>query len=1815
MNGKCDKLRQLLVCAALLLLPLATLGQVRLSEYVVTYQRTPYHSIARQGTVIQFSDTVLTYATCQLPFAMPFGNNTLAAGTPIACSTNGFLYLNELTINGVSASPSGHMIIHAIQENRYGAIGNAPPSCAYYYHNTVDNSFTIEYVNLRTYNYPGTVFSYQIVLRPSGDITIAYDTMACDNDAVLQCYLTDQEIDNISLDGSWLRPDIVTGRPNYWASGGGMNKDTLPIGMSYTFHRSYGSCPAPGMLRCIYVTTDSAILSWHALVHSAHWEIEYADSAFTPGCGQGSPILCSDTVCTITGLSPHTKYHAYLRCDCDSEYSTWRHVEFTTACSSVISQYLPLYYGFEDVALNALDSCWTFGSHSSTNQNPYSSSPSSDGHHHMMFTARNAEWGYMASPRMAEPLDTLQLTFECRRYYSYEQCLIVVGSMSNPCDPTTFHPLDTVSPGGGNTNTTQWDYVEVNIVGAPSTDHYIALHMCSPPPITTGVHYGEVDNPRIRFKPQCHAVTAMNHSNVTQHSATIGWTDLTSAGSYKVEWGIQGFTPGTGTVDTVHTTSYTIQGLVASTSYEAYVTPICYGNNIASNSIAFQTQCGDIRHSDMPYFYGFEDATSQSMSGNISSCFTRTTNFVLPRPTSMAHSGRVGFYFRNGDTNYAHLALPPIDSTVRDITLNYYIKCDQLPYNLPFRVGVMTNPNDISTFQNVAEFDYARCHSSYLWFQHTVHFTDYNDTGRYIAFCAMPDYNSELGCTIDDITLSVTPSCLPVTSTTVSNIRGSSARLDWRHAYGLTRPTGYEIELIDLSTDRRTTLHDTNTHHVLSGLEPMTEYMACVRSICSDSTYTEWDTVRFSTICLTRELTPSGNDTRTYSGCPVYEGYGNTYSQTIFTAAELHSYGLDSGSISGIKLTWSTNNHFNKHFTILIDSTNATNYPAASSDYWVPMGARHIVYSGPHTIGTSGLVRYDFDHNFHWNGRSNIAITFVMNQDSTQQVLSPFSAYSSYVRSGVSMCVYKNYNPFVPYVTPDTAYETTNYRPNITFMRPCADNSTCTRPYLYVRNISSTNATACWAPGYRENNWRLYYRQSGNTQWIHAATISDTTAFELQVLQPSTTYELRLSPLCTANADSLSDTVSFTTTCAATPLPFHEDFDTWHYGTNDLPLCWRRHYSGNTVYPALSRISAHSDSNSLRINSISRNIAILLPQFDAPVDSLELTLWIYNAGSFNSHLRVGVFEDPDSISSFVQVGPNLSPSATGVWEAFTVPFGSYHGPGRHIAIADSPLANSNIFIDDISVVHANPCPPPTGCHVLTADSTWADIAWNGNGSGTYIVEYGPSGFAPGSGTSFISIDTFATLLSLQPNSIYDYYVRSLCNGRDTSNYSAQASLRTACGEIRQLPYTYGFEDATASGVTGHIDPCWYVGNPEAYNYAITYPIIDQSHSGRWAMRTSSGYIGYLALPQFHANVRDLEISFSYMMDNRANGGVVVGVMTNPEDVSSFSIVQTFSAAAASVWDSVTVQFSSYTGSGRYITIYIPSSNSGNTYIDDVTVSGIGPCPEPADVTVTWVTSSSATLQWTAGGNERRWAIHAFNAGTDIYDTVSSATATLQGLLPATTYSIAVSALCNTAMASPWSDTVTVTTITCDIPVQLTATPYGTGADLQWIPGDNNPSDWQIDYGIEGFNHTSGTMVTNIHAPVYYVRNLTAGNTYQFYVRSVCGAGDTSSWSEPATLRITSSDITTVTQDNLNVVIYPNPTYSSHGATLCISQHNEAESVLITIVDMLGRTVWQHRTQCLKDCRLQLPTDALPRGTYFVRVTSPESTAVQKLTVR
>ena len=84
------------------------------------------------------------------------------------------------------------------------------------------------------------------------------------------------------------------------------------------------------------------------------------------------------------------------------------------------------------------------------------------------------------------------------------------------------------------------------------------------------------------------------------------------------------------------------------------------------------------------------------------------------------------------------------------------------------------------------------------------------------------------------------------------------------------------------------------------------------------------------------------------------------------------------------------------------------------------------------------------------------------------------------------------------------------------------------------------------------------------------------------------------------------------------------------------------------------------------------------------------------------------------------------------------------------------------------------------------DGTKVNLNWDANGD-TFQIQYGPKGFALGSGTALTSADNHLTVSGLDNTKEYDFYIRNVCGATSFSEWVGPVSVGSISINICQAP--------------------------------------------------------------------------------------------------------------------------------------------------------------------------------------------------------------------------------------------------------------------------------------------------------------------------------------------------------------------------------------------------------------------------------------------
>ncbi len=128
-----------------------------------------------------------------------------------------------------------------------------------------------------------------------------------------------------------------------------------------------------------------------------------------------------------------------------------------------------------------------------------------------------------------------------------------------------------------------------------------------------------------QFAPSaCPAPQNVAATNATQNSAQLTWTSSGGGGTFTVEYGLSGFSLGSGTVLSNVSSGVTVTGLVPTTNYQFYVKQVCGANGNSSN-------VGPVNFATGGPGEDCATATLISVANNLGACnFTTVNSGVSP---------------------------------------------------------------------------------------------------------------------------------------------------------------------------------------------------------------------------------------------------------------------------------------------------------------------------------------------------------------------------------------------------------------------------------------------------------------------------------------------------------------------------------------------------------------------------------------------------------------------------------------------------------------------------------------------------------------------------------------------------------------------------------------------------------------------------------------------------------------------------------------------------------------------------------------------------------------------------------------------------------------------------------------------------------------------------------------------------------------------------------------------------------------------------------------------------------------------------------
>ncbi|MCR4738377.1 MAG: fibronectin type III domain-containing protein [Bacteroidales bacterium] len=1493
------------------------------------------------------------------------------------------------------------------------------------------------------------------------------------------------------------------------------------------------TCPHVTNIHTTAVSSTSANVTWTAGGTEQEWIVVSgpAGTIVDPDYELATASTVYTPSFTLNNLNGGTSYDVYVKAVCStSDSSMWMQYSFRTDCGYIT--HLPYTENFETFTSGSGSaiSCWTRNGLYSPTTYPYvNTSYSTSGTKSLYFycltnstySTYSSIYSSIALPPMDPtiPVNTLQVSFKMRP--SSTAAKLIVGVMTNPSDMTTFTPVQTITP----TAASVFEPYEVELSSYTGTGSYIALKTNF-----TSNYNIYLDDINISLIPTCKHPVNVEVTSTTTNSATISWTPRSGENNWQVVVVPHGQPVTNGTPEYATQYPYTVQNLTDATMYDVYVKADCGNNDMSdwSDPVKFHTKC--FPTSTIPYFESFEGVGSGS--GTMPICWTAKTDYVstteYPYVSTSYHSqGSTALYFYKPAANYMYATSQALDLSNYsggDLAISYKLLTSSSLSYARMDVGIMTDPDDPSTFTCLRSHYTDEFAALNTWYSFSVPLNETYSTPVYVAFYA-PVSTVMTYMYVDEVMVAATPLCSAPTNLTFSQISGASVMVSWLDSqYG---DGSYTVEYTSDNVTWNTEVV-TGTHVMLTGLTQQTPYHVRVYRNCSNGT-PEVATGMFTTSCYSSSDVEFTDGAATTYYIPVYNSssYKYSYSQQIFLASELGGTPMDIKSIA-FEYKYATALTSRSNVNIYLGHTTKSTF--SSTTDWVPYSDLQLVYSGNLNC-TMGWNTFVFNSVFHYNGTSNLVVVVDDNSNAASSTSYVF-AYKTQSPNYRTMYHYNestNPNP----QSPPTASSRSYYRNNIKFLTVCDSTVTCYKPNAYISDRDHESIEVTWAPGGSESSWELEYKADNDVNWTQVP--GATSPQIITGLTSNTLYDIRLRSDCGGGDYSVWRELTAETECAAITVPYMQNFDSTTAATGAMVPCWTRNTNNSTAYPYLYASYSESSPNSVYFYTTSAYYAYLAsPRFDdgTRMDSLLVRFKARRNSVSSPHfIEVGIMTDPNDYSTFTAVGTFAPSGNTLDFENAEIRTSGYTGNGKYVAFR-SPRITNYMYLDDVQIDYIPNCLHAENVHAVASSitATSADVIWTPGGD---EVEWNVV-VAPAGSVTNPNLETPQTiygtptisLANLTGNTPYEVFVQGHCNNGENSVWEV-GTFRTACVAISTLPFTENFDSYAGSTTTSvsvnNLPSCWdnyNHGTSTSYSgYPIIYNSSSSAASGSNAMRfytytTAGTYDDQVAiLPLVDVTtlpLNTLKLSF----DARANSTsytfqLVIGVMTNPSDMNTFVPVDTINTSSTS-YAHYGVLLDQYTGTGSYIAMRAPQPTSGYNYgyVDNILLDVAPSCSNPTSFQVSNLTPTSADFSWTDDVMESTWQLLVVpaNQTPDFTQaqTVTSNFYSLSTLNVNTRYNAYLRTVCSNGLGySEWISTSFKT------PCQaFTTLPFienfdsYAGATTTSVSENNLPSCWA--------NYNHGTSTSYSGYPIIYNSSSYAAsgsNAMRFYTYTTAGTYD------------------------------------------------------------------------------------------------------------
>jgi len=1085
----------------------------------------------------------------------------------------------------------------------------------------------------------------------------------------------------------------------------------------------------------------------------------------------------------------------------------------------------------------------------------------------------------------------------------------------------------------------------------------------------------------------CNAETPTNIQavEINNNDTYITWNYIENT-SFNIKYRQQGNTVWE-TLSTINN-EVLISNLIVDSYYEVQVKSLCSNGNESAFSNIFTFRTASIGYCPGAVDVGFIDDFEDEIPPNIDSCWTihgegDNNNYIKSYTYSDTNNT-----FLNAKDRYTQ-SVYLVSPFLNDFNSSRRIS---IKTQRNFTIGTMSDPNNSNTFTPYQDVNVNYGEIK----EYHVDFKNYNGNDNYVAFRRK---GTNIYFSLDDFSYENSPSCIEPKNLSSNELSATNINLSWLNESNATQwIIEYGEENFTLGTGTQLTVN-TNPY-TIENLEASTTYDIYIKAICNATDESQWS------YKITRE-----------TACGILAPYQNDFDSSeewnYFQNCWSGGY-IDSSSIR-------INDNATTILPELIDFDNSKRIR-----FWIRKESSYqtgnvIIGTKPETYGTTTPF-----------------ITIPLEELSTQ-----FKYYivdfNDYTGTDKFISIYNDSNGsgssreihidnFVYEETP-SCLEVTN---------------------ITTTPISSTEIEISWDEIGNATEWEIEYGLSEYTLGTGTIVSSTNTSKIISGLEHGTRYDFYVRASCSSTDKSnWMPLVTDRTDCGDVTAGYIQDFNYQLSSSSSITdICW------NTILPSNGYLNIFQAGRSIENNGRSIKMKVvrsyptdpsilISPELNDINNNKRIRFWLMrnSTDSDESIIQIGTISDVNDINTFTELETYNILELSNEWKQYTINLDNYSDLANRIAvklIKGSDNSNTSIiYFDRFEYSEIPTCTTPTNLSLNDYSNYNATLSWEENDNATqWEITYSEGDEFYDNATTVIANTNPFTVNNLINDTNYNFWVRSICDVNNKSDYSEKLIINSSCGQSFNVDYTEDFNTNPNS--------CWELYEfPSELSYAEASIVQVESGNSAVYLKSNNGDRGGLLVSPLLNNLStDKKITFSL---NIISGYVNVGTMSNPNDYQTFHKLGTVFATTIGEWEEKTFYLQNYNTNDQYIAFQTlkysyhgyPYSNTTPTcLIDNFYYEQSVNCVEVPEISVDNITEHSIEINWNECENaiEYEYEYKLLN-NYSIIETVSSLTTlnSITNLIGNTDYEVRARVLCDDdgdGLYTPWSEYLPFST-SCD----------------------------------------------------------------------------------------------------------------------------------------------------------------------------------------